>query len=199
MHLAVLVGPERSRQCGVYQAREVAKCQTTRLISVFLCGGSSRLAVFAKGNTIFREGEQADEFFVVVHGEVEIRSGNRWFETVGPNGIFGEMAIIDDSTRSATVVALTDVTVVPIQEQQFLHGQAHAVLRTKGDARPRQPAAPAEQGGLKPGLPVEFSGKGGRPPARSPGRGLSLSSSANACEHDLRPDPIPDADLESPG
>ena len=60
---------------------------------------------FAKGNTIFREVEQADEFFVVVHGEVEIRSGNRWFETVGPNGIFGEMAIIDDSTRSATVVA----------------------------------------------------------------------------------------------
>ena len=75
---------------------------------------------FAKGNTIFREGEQADEFFVVVRGEVEIRSGNRWFETVGQNGIFGEMAIIDDSARSATVVALTDVTVAPIQEQQFL-------------------------------------------------------------------------------
>jgi len=60
-----------------------------------------------------------------VHGEVEIRSGNRWFETVGPNGIFGEMAIIDDSTRSATVVALTDVTVVPIQEQQFLFMVKH--------------------------------------------------------------------------
>ena len=100
---------------------------------------------FAKGNTIFREVEQADEFFVVVHGEVEIRSGNRWFETVGPNGIFGEMAIIDDSTRSATVVALTDVTVVPISGTAVsFHGQAHAVLRTKGDARPRQPAAPAE-------------------------------------------------------
>ena len=75
---------------------------------------------FAKGNTIFREGEQADEFFVVVRGEVEIRSGNRWFETVGQNGIFGEMAMIDESARSATVVALTDVTVAPIQEQQFL-------------------------------------------------------------------------------
>jgi CRP/FNR family cyclic AMP-dependent transcriptional regulator len=71
---------------------------------------------FAKGNSIFREGEQGDEFFVVVRGEVEIRSGNRWFETVGQNGIFGEMAIIDDSPRSATVVALTDVTVAPIQD-----------------------------------------------------------------------------------
>jgi CRP/FNR family transcriptional regulator, cyclic AMP receptor protein len=80
---------------------------------------------FAKGATIFREGEQGDEFFVVVRGQVEIKSGNRWFETVGQNGIFGEMALIDDSPRSATVVALTDVTVVPIQEQQFLFMVKH--------------------------------------------------------------------------
>jgi CRP/FNR family transcriptional regulator, cyclic AMP receptor protein len=80
---------------------------------------------FAKGNTIFKEGEQGDEFFVVVRGEVEIRSGNRRFETVGQNGIFGEMATIDDSARSATVVALTDVAVAPIQEQQFLFMVKH--------------------------------------------------------------------------
>ena len=80
---------------------------------------------FAKGETIFREGEQGDEFFVVVRGQVEIKSGNRSFETVGQNGIFGEMALIDDSPRSATVVALTDVTVAPIQEQQFLFMVKH--------------------------------------------------------------------------
>ena len=80
---------------------------------------------FATRDTIFREGEQGDEFFVVVRGEVEIRSGNRRFETVGQNGIFGEMATIDDSARSATVVALTDVTVAPIQEQQFLFMVKH--------------------------------------------------------------------------
>jgi CRP/FNR family cyclic AMP-dependent transcriptional regulator len=80
---------------------------------------------FAKGATIFREGEQGGEFFVVVRGQVEIKSGNRWFETVGQNGIFGEMALIDDGPRSATVVALTDVTVAPIQEQQFLFMVKH--------------------------------------------------------------------------
>jgi CRP/FNR family cyclic AMP-dependent transcriptional regulator len=93
---------------------------------------------FAKGNTIFREGEQADEFFVVVRREVEIRSGNRWFETVGPNGIFGE------SARSATVVALTDVSVAPIQEQQFLFMVKHTpffaltVMRVLADRLRRQ-------------------------------------------------------------
>ena len=109
---------------------------------------------FAKGATIFREGEQGDEFFVVVRGQVEIKSGNRWFETVGQNGIFGEMALIDDSPRSAIVVALTDVTVASrFRNSSFCSWSSyHAVLRTQGDARPRQPAAPAEQGGLTPGL-----------------------------------------------
>jgi CRP-like cAMP-binding protein len=75
---------------------------------------------FAKGKTIFKEGDQGDEFFVIVRGRVEIRSGNRHYETVGEDGIFGEMALIDDSPRSATVVALTDVTLAPIKENQFL-------------------------------------------------------------------------------
>lgn len=55
---------------------------------------------FVKGATIFREGEQGDEFFVVVRGQVEIKSGNRWFETVGQNGIFGEMALALELTAS---------------------------------------------------------------------------------------------------
>ena len=81
---------------------------------------------FAKGDTIFREGERGDEFFVVVRGQVEIRSGNRGFETLGRSGIFGEMALIDNSPRCATVVASTDVTVAPIKENQFLFLVKHA-------------------------------------------------------------------------
>ena len=124
---------------------------------------------FARGETIFREGEQGDEFLVVMRGQVEIKSGNRWFETVSQNGIFGEMALIDDSPRSATVVALTEVTVAPFRNSSFSSwSERTAVLRTKGDARPRQSAAPAEQGGLKPGLPVEFSRKGGKHPRVRP-------------------------------
>jgi CRP/FNR family transcriptional regulator, cyclic AMP receptor protein len=74
----------------------------------------------AKGKTIFQEGDHGDEFFVVVRGRVEIRSGDRHFETLDADGIFGEMALIDDNPRSATAVALTDVTLAPIKENQFL-------------------------------------------------------------------------------
>jgi CRP/FNR family transcriptional regulator, cyclic AMP receptor protein len=75
---------------------------------------------YGKGAAIFREGDRGDEFFVVVRGAVEIRSGNRLLERLGKNSIFGEMALIDDSPRSASVVAVTDVTVAPIKERQFL-------------------------------------------------------------------------------
>jgi CRP/FNR family cyclic AMP-dependent transcriptional regulator len=80
---------------------------------------------FAARDTIFKEGDRGDEFFVVVSGKVEIMYGNRSLETLGPNGIFGEMALIDDSPRSATVVALTDVIAAPIKEMQFLFMVQH--------------------------------------------------------------------------
>ena len=75
---------------------------------------------YAAGETIFREGDKGDEFFVVKRGRVEIRLGNRLLETLGENEIFGEMALIDDSPRSATVIAATDATVAPITEKQYL-------------------------------------------------------------------------------
>ena len=78
-----------------------------KAVSIFSWARSSDPRISPK-ETIFQEGEHGDEFFVVVRGEVEIRSGNRHLETLGQDSIFGEMALIDDSPRSATAVALTD-------------------------------------------------------------------------------------------
>ncbi len=107
-----------------------------------------RPAILRKGKTIFQEGEQGDEFFIVVRGQVEIRSGERHFETLEADGIFGEMALIDDSPRSATAVALTDVTLAPIKENQFLFLVKNApffalsVMRVLADRLRRQNKAP---------------------------------------------------------
>ena len=72
------------------------------------------------GGVIFREGEQADELFVIKSGYVRIQIGNRMVAELTADDIFGEMALIDSESRSATAVAITDVELVPITEKQFL-------------------------------------------------------------------------------
>ena len=72
------------------------------------------------GGVIFREGEQADELFVIKSGYVRIQIGNRMVAELTAGDIFGEMALIDSEPRSATAVAITDVELVPITEKQFL-------------------------------------------------------------------------------
>ena len=75
---------------------------------------------FKQGDILFKEGDAAGELFVIQSGGVEIRHGNRLLDTLDGNNIFGEMALIDGAPRSATAVAATDVTVVPVNEKQFL-------------------------------------------------------------------------------
>ena len=72
------------------------------------------------GGVIFREGEDADELFVIKSGYVRIQIGNRAVAELTADTIFGEMALIDDEPRSATAVAITDVELVPVSESQFL-------------------------------------------------------------------------------
>src|ERR1700692_467153 len=72
------------------------------------------------GDIIFRQADPAEELYVIKSGKVEIRLGNRLLDTLPELSIFGEMALIDHSPRSATVVAATDATVVPVGEKQFL-------------------------------------------------------------------------------
>jgi CRP/FNR family cyclic AMP-dependent transcriptional regulator len=72
------------------------------------------------GEVVFKEGDAADQLFVIKSGEVTIQSGNRTLAELSTNHIFGEMALIDDAPRSATAVARTDVELVPISEKQFL-------------------------------------------------------------------------------
>ena len=127
----------------------MVKCRKRKAVSIISWGPEFPTRNFAKGKTIFQEGDRGDEFFVVVRGRVEIRSGDRHFETLGADGIFGEMALIDDSPRSATAVALTDVTLAPIKENQFLFLVkntpffALSVMRVLA-----APTAPSEQSGV---------------------------------------------------
>jgi CRP-like cAMP-binding protein len=75
---------------------------------------------FAAGEIIFTEGTTGHEMYVVLEGSVVIRVGNKTLDVTGPGGVFGEMALIDSSARSATAIAKDDCTLAPVNEQQFL-------------------------------------------------------------------------------
>ena len=85
-----------------------------------LAGAGAPVRAYKAGDTIFREGDPAVELFVIKSGTVEIRLGNRLLDTLPEYSIFGEMALIDRGPRSATAVAVTDATIVPVGEKQFL-------------------------------------------------------------------------------
>ncbi len=85
-----------------------------------LVSASVPVRSFKAGETIFKEEDAATELFVIQSGRVRIMLGNRLLEELGDNGIFGEMALIDKQPRSATAIAGTDVTLVPVTEKQFL-------------------------------------------------------------------------------
>jgi CRP-like cAMP-binding protein len=75
---------------------------------------------FKAGDTIFKQGEPATELYVVKNGRVGIQLGNRILDTLDSYDIFGEMALIDQAPRSADAIAVTDVTLIPVSEKQFL-------------------------------------------------------------------------------
>jgi CRP/FNR family transcriptional regulator, cyclic AMP receptor protein len=85
-----------------------------------LAGAGAPSREYKAGDVIFREGDPAEELYIVKSGSVEIRLGNRLLDTLSERSIFGEMALIDRGPRSATVVAATDAVIVPVGEKQFL-------------------------------------------------------------------------------
>jgi CRP/FNR family transcriptional regulator, cyclic AMP receptor protein len=71
------------------------------------------------GTVIFEEGSVGDEMYGVIEGEVEVRVRGH-VRTLGPDDTFGELAIIDSSSRSGTAVAATDVKLAVIDRRTFL-------------------------------------------------------------------------------
>jgi CRP/FNR family cyclic AMP-dependent transcriptional regulator len=64
---------------------------------------------FSEGQTIVEEGSTGTSFFVIGEGNASVSVGGDLRASLGPGDYFGEMAVMDEGIRSASVTAATDV------------------------------------------------------------------------------------------
>lgn len=84
--------------------------------------GVSRMH-FGPGETIFRQGDKGDFVYTIVSGEVDViiedAAGEKLIARLGSGQSFGEMALISDAPRTATVQTVTNVDVVTMGRVDF--------------------------------------------------------------------------------
>ena len=72
------------------------------------------------GSFVIREGDVGDRFWVLDAGEVVVDQGGREIARLGPGASFGELALIRDIPRTASVIARTDVDLYALDREAFL-------------------------------------------------------------------------------
>ena len=94
---------------------------------------------FPAGRVIMKEGDAGVSMYIVIRGRITVSIKGTVVEQVGPGGTFGEMALVDKASRSATAVAATESQLLTISRSDFLNlvktkpGFAISLLKTIAD------------------------------------------------------------------
>jgi CRP/FNR family transcriptional regulator, cyclic AMP receptor protein len=71
------------------------------------------------GKTLTEKGRSGGEFFIILSGRAEVRRGSGAIATLGPGDYFGEIALLDNGPRTATVVASSALRCLVLSPGQF--------------------------------------------------------------------------------
>jgi cytochrome P450 len=85
-----------------------------------LLAGISGPRTAVEGETICAEGEPADRWWIVTEGVADVTVGGLYIATIGPGETIGELALLDDQPRAATVKAVTDMRLHEVDGRSFL-------------------------------------------------------------------------------
>jgi CRP-like cAMP-binding protein len=102
------------------EAKEAAIFDKKLLAGLVNLMGGQEPARYPAGKTIMQEGTGGAFMYVVLEGRVAITIKGGLVARAGAGGVFGEMALVDQSTRAATAIAETDVALLAINRTAFL-------------------------------------------------------------------------------
>jgi len=71
------------------------------------------------GKEIARQGDPGREFYVILKGTAKVKQSGRTIATLSKGDHFGEISLIDSRTRTASVVAETDVNLMGVSSTSF--------------------------------------------------------------------------------
>jgi len=100
------------------------------------------------GEQVIREGDPGDRFYLVGSGEVEVSSAGHPVATLRPGEYFGEIALLRDVPRTATVQAKGDTRLYALERDEFLS----AVTGHPESAEAADAVVASRLAGLRPGL-----------------------------------------------
>ncbi len=95
---------------------------------------------------IVREGDSGDRFYIVAEGELDVSQEDAPLTSLGAGDYFGEIALLRDTARTATVTARTDAVLYALDREDFLaavtgHPQSAEAAESVMSARLAGPAA----------------------------------------------------------
>jgi CRP/FNR family transcriptional regulator, cyclic AMP receptor protein len=79
----------------------------------------ARRRTFAPGEVVIREGDSALNLFIVLSGHARVESAGGAAPDMGPGTFFGELGIIEQHPRTATVVAVDELTCLLLPAWEF--------------------------------------------------------------------------------
>jgi MFS family permease len=141
MAVAIVPGLRRAEQAILGREETARLLRADPLLSVLSLSVIEELAAvlrpveFADGEDLIREGEPGDAYLIVAAGQVEVSQGGRLLHRLGPGSGVGEIALLRDIPRTATVRAAGPVEAYLLEREAFLAAvTGHHAARVAADA-----------------------------------------------------------------